>query len=135
MTSFGFTDEIVDTSSVSIAPKVANSNSRDKDSKDKNNNSSTGNETNSRSAALERAYVHDVYENCEEPFSSLRPKVAQFLSNLDPHSLVCDVGCGNGRYLNAACNPAIYSIGIDRCFRLSKAARDVGSEVRINNGD
>uniref|UniRef100_A0A182Y5C4 Methyltransferase type 11 domain-containing protein n=1 Tax=Anopheles stephensi TaxID=30069 RepID=A0A182Y5C4_ANOST len=53
-----------------------------------------------RSAALERAYVHDVYENCEEPNGQIRPKVAQFLGGLEPGSLVCDVGCGNGRYLS-----------------------------------
>lgn len=100
-----------------------------KETKDNNNNSATNNECNGRSAALERAYVHDVYENCEEPLGSIRPKVAQFLSNLDPGSLVCDVGCGNGRYLTAACNPAIYSIGVDRCYRLAKVARSSSAEV------
>lgn len=114
---------------MSTAPADVNPNSRDKDTKDNNNNTSITNETNLRSAALERAYVHDVYENCEEPVGTIRPKVAQFLSNLDPGSLVCDVGCGNGRYLTAACNPAIYSIGVDRCFRLSKVTRSSGSEV------
>lgn len=113
---------------MSTAPG-ANASGRDKDTKDNNNNTSTNNETNGRSAALERAYVHEVYENCEEPFGSIRPRVAQFLSNLDAGSLVCDVGCGNGRYLTAACNPAIYSIGVDRCYRLAKTARSSGSEV------
>ena len=83
-----------------------------------------------RSAALERAYVHDVYENCEEPgVGPIRPKVQQFIANLEPASLVCDVGCGNGRYLSAACNPTIYSIGVDRCYRLTKVARGRGGEV------
>lgn len=123
------TDETIEPSLVSTAPAAVNSGSRDKDTKDNNNNTSIANETNLRSAALERAYVHDVYENCEEPVGSIRPKVAQFLTNLDSGSLVCDVGCGNGRYLTAACNPAIYSIGVDRCFRLSKVARSSGSEV------
>jgi hypothetical protein len=102
----------------------------EKESKDNNNNcDSTDNETNGRSAALERAYVHDVYENCEEPAGTIRPKVAQFLANLDPGSFVCDVGCGNGRYLTAGCNPSIFSVGVDRCCRLTKAANISGAEV------
>lgn len=123
------TDETIESSLVSTAPAGANANGRDKDTKDNNNNTATNNETNGRSAALERAYVHDVYENCEEPVGSIRPKVAQFLGALDPGSLVCDVGCGNGRYLTAACNPALYSIGVDRCYRLAKVARNSGGEV------
>lgn len=46
-----------------------------------------------RSVALEQAYVHDVYEkfssnHIEKPW----PKVQQFLENLEPGSVVCDVG-------------------------------------------
>lgn len=83
-----------------------------------------------RSAALERAYVHDVYENCEETVGPIRPRVAQFLAGLDPGSVVCDVGSGNGRYLNS-CNPLIYTIGVDRCYRLTKIARGKGGEVAV----
>lgn len=83
-----------------------------------------------RSAALEQAYVHDVYEICNEVVSPLRPRVTQFLTSLEPGSLVCDVGCGNGRYLTPT-NSFIYSIGIDRCHRLSQAARSRGNEVNL----
>ncbi|XP_053691416.1 uncharacterized protein LOC128739941 [Sabethes cyaneus] len=83
-----------------------------------------------RSAALERAYVHDVYENCEEPVGHVRPKVAQFLAGLEPGSVVCDVGCGNGRYLTGF-NPTICTIGVDRCYRLAKVGHGKGSEVAI----
>uniref|UniRef100_A0A182TLC4 Methyltransferase type 11 domain-containing protein n=1 Tax=Anopheles melas TaxID=34690 RepID=A0A182TLC4_9DIPT len=87
-------------------------------------------DTSGRSAALERAYVHDVYENCEEPNGQIRPKVAQFLGGLEPGSFVCDVGCGNGRYLSGF-NPLIYTIGVDRCYRLTQVAHGKGGEVAI----
>ncbi|XP_055691943.1 uncharacterized protein LOC129794988 [Lutzomyia longipalpis] len=83
-----------------------------------------------RSAALEQAYVHDVYEICNEVVSPLRPRVTQFLTSLEPGSVVCDVGCGNGRYLTPT-NSFIYSIGIDRCHRLSQAARSRGNEIAL----
>uniref|UniRef100_A0A0K8UMG1 Putative methyltransferase KIAA1456 n=1 Tax=Bactrocera latifrons TaxID=174628 RepID=A0A0K8UMG1_BACLA len=88
----------------------------------------TVDDTNGRSAALERAYVHDVYENCDEPSGAIRPRIAQFLNNLDPGAVVCDVGCGNGRYL-AHGNRSICTVGVDRCYRLSKVAREKGGEV------
>lgn len=94
------------------------------------NTTQTKNDSNGRSAALERAYVHDVYENCDEPTGALRPSVSQFLSGLETGSLVCDVGCGNGRYLTANF-PNIIPIGIDRCQRLSKVAKNKGGEVSI----
>uniref|UniRef100_A0A1I8P077 Methyltransferase type 11 domain-containing protein n=1 Tax=Stomoxys calcitrans TaxID=35570 RepID=A0A1I8P077_STOCA len=92
--------------------------------------SSSSNDANGRSAALERAYVHDVYEHCEEPTGSLRPRVAQFLSNLEAGSVVCDVGCGSGRYLTQ-CNPSICTVGVDRCYRLSRVAKEKGGEVAL----
>ena len=46
-----------------------------------------------RSVALEQAYVHDVYEQFyDNPRSKPWPKVQQFLQDLEPGSLVCDVG-------------------------------------------
>ncbi|EDW34013.1 GL21811 [Drosophila persimilis] len=88
------------------------------------------NDASGRSAALERAYVHDVYEHCEEPTGPVRPRMAHFLSNLEPGSVVCDVGCGSGRYLTQ-CNPAICTIGVERCYRLSKVAHEKGGEVAL----
>ncbi|SPP89591.1 uncharacterized protein LOC117591102 [Drosophila guanche] len=88
------------------------------------------NDASGRSAALERAYVHDVYEHCEEPTGPVRPRMAYFLSNLEPGSVVCDVGCGSGRYLTQ-CNPAIFTIGVERCYRLSKVAHEKGGEVAL----
>ncbi|EDV93674.1 GH19448 [Drosophila grimshawi] len=91
---------------------------------------SASSDASGRSAALERAYVHDVYEHCEEPTGPVRPRVAQFLGNLEPGSVVCDVGCGSGRYLTQ-CNPAICTIGVDRCYRLGKVAHEKGGEVAL----
>ncbi|KAM3966031.1 LOW QUALITY PROTEIN: class I SAM-dependent methyltransferase fire dancer [Aphomia sociella] len=85
-----------------------------------------------RGAALERAYVHDVYERGEDGDESPRapaPGVQAFLSDLDPGSLVCDVGCGNGKYLSV--NPSVYSVGGDRCTRLAAHARHHNNEVVV----
>lgn len=51
-------------------------------------------ESAARGAALERAYVHDVYEQAgaaDEP-APPAPAASAFLADLDPGSLVCDVG-------------------------------------------
>lgn len=53
-------------------------------------------ESAARAAALERAYVHDVYEQAgddgDEGSRAPAPGVRAFLSELEPGSLVCDVG-------------------------------------------
>jgi hypothetical protein len=49
-----------------------------------------------RSLAIEKAYVHDVYEQISATFSDSRyrawPRVKQFLMDLEPGAIVCDVG-------------------------------------------
>lgn len=46
-----------------------------------------------RGAALERAYVHDVYEQAgDDGPCTPAPAVRSFLSDLEPGSLVCDIG-------------------------------------------
>ncbi|GJQ82346.1 hypothetical protein Trydic_g417 [Trypoxylus dichotomus] len=88
------------------------------------------NEKVARSVALEQAYVHDVYELfCDNPKSKPWPRVQQFLETLEPGSLVCDVGCGNGKYLNV--NSTIFNMGGDKCIRLSEIAREKDNEVLV----
>ena len=66
--------------------------------------------------------VHEVYEEIADHFSHTRhtpwPKVAQFLNeSLEENSLVVDVGCGNGKYLdvNRINN---FNVGCDRSANL-----------------
>lgn len=58
-------------------------------------------EREARSIAIERAYVHDVYEQISQHISDSRyrawPRVKQFLQELEPGSLVCDVGKNSTR--------------------------------------
>nr|XP_033804703.1 alkylated DNA repair protein alkB homolog 8 isoform X2 [Geotrypetes seraphini] len=65
---------------------------------------------------LEQEYVHKVYEEIAEHFSSTRhtpwPKIVDFLQTLPEGSIVADVGCGNGKYLGI--NKDIYMVGCDR---------------------
>ena len=47
-----------------------------------------------RSLALEQAYVHEVYEQCAEKTIQNKqwPRIYQFLEELEPGALVCDIG-------------------------------------------
>ncbi|GFT36895.1 probable tRNA methyltransferase 9B [Nephila pilipes] len=88
-------------------------------------------ERQARSLALEKAYVHDVYDQIAPHFTDTRyrpwPRVKQFLLELEPGSLVADVGCGNGKYLDI--NADLMKIGTDRCAALTAAARAKNFEV------
>ncbi|CAK1542628.1 unnamed protein product [Leptosia nina] len=88
-------------------------------------------ESAARGAALERAYVHEVYEQAgdDDAPSAPAPAVTSFLQDLDPGSLVCDVGCGNGKYLSV--NPSVFAVGGDRCSRLSSQAHQSNNEVVV----
>lgn len=85
------------------------------------------------SDVFEREHVRDVYDAIATHFSSTRykawPRVQAFIESLPPHSLVADVGCGNGKYFacaqrcgaGAACR---YVVGVDASAGLLRLARE-----------
>lgn len=64
---------------------------------------------------FEKKYVKDVYNSIAEHFSHTRykpwPRVKTFMDSLPKHSIVGDIGCGNGKYL--FCTPDLTMIGTD----------------------
>ncbi|XP_030896442.1 alkylated DNA repair protein alkB homolog 8 [Leptonychotes weddellii] len=84
---------------------------------------------------LEREYVHRVYEEIAEHFSSTRhtpwPRVVDFLKALPSGSLVADVGCGNGKYLGI--NKELYMVGCDRSQALVGICRERRLEALVGD--
>jgi tRNA (uracil-5-)-methyltransferase TRM9 len=52
--------------------------------------------------------------------NNLWPKVKKFVNEIEPFSLIADVGCGDGKYLNV--NSRVLSIGSDRSGSLCRMA-------------
>lgn len=79
---------------------------------------------------IERKYVKTTYDEIANDFSNTRykkwPKVDSFLTNLSKHSLLLDVGCGNGKYLN---NSGTLNIGCDISSGLLKICKSKNFEV------
>ena len=90
---------------------------------------------------LENLFVHYVYDEispCKEDDNdednSIKSsnnnnnnnrawkKVKNFINELEPNSLLLDVGCGNGKYLEI--NNSIYTVGCDICKNLVNIAGD-----------
>lgn len=70
-----------------------------------------------RCLALEQAYVHDVYAQIARECgacSPVRSNIKEFLfQEFDTGSLLIDIGCGDGKYLNL--NPNVFTVGLERC--------------------
>lgn len=79
---------------------------------------------------LERDFVKQTYDCIADDFSNTRykkwPQVDKFLRNIPPASLLLDVGCGNGKYLD---NPTTVNIGCDISLNLLKICKNKGFEV------
>lgn len=84
-------------------------------------------------ANLEKEHVHNVYESIAEHFSGTRhspwPKIAAFLKEQPPGSIVADVGCGNGKYLGI--NEQLLMFGSDRSQNLAAICRERGYHVIV----
>ncbi|XP_028321477.1 putative tRNA methyltransferase 9B [Gouania willdenowi] len=85
---------------------------------------------------LERDHVHSVYDKIAPYFNDSRykawPKVRQFLLDLEPGSIVADIGCGNGKYLHI--NKEVFKLGCDVCRPLVDFAWSQGHEVQMCDG-
>ncbi|BFZ15084.1 hypothetical protein BsWGS_18123 [Bradybaena similaris] len=86
-----------------------------------------------RHRQIEIQQVHQVYKqiapHCDQVRQKAWPRVKQFLKELEPGSLVADVGCGNGRYLSI--NPTTFKLGCDLCPPFLEQARGQGHEVMV----
>lgn len=79
---------------------------------------------------LEKDYVKCTYDNIADEFSGTRykkwPKVQAFIDNLPVATLLLDVGCGNGKYLD---NNSTINIGCDVSLSLLSICKKRGFEV------
>lgn len=82
----------------------------------------TKNKNCSKLGKIEKEFVHQVYEKIAGHFSDTRykpwPAIENYLLALPRHSVVADIGCGNGKYLGV--NPELVMIGSDITFNLLK---------------
>ncbi|KAF7456345.1 putative methyltransferase [Cryptosporidium felis] len=88
-----------------------------------------------RSSELEEKYVHRIYETMAEHFSHTRgiawPRVREFVSSFGPGSLLLDVGCGNGRFMDCSKDSKAFFMGTDRCQSLLEAGRNRNLELEV----
>ncbi|XP_011311375.1 alkylated DNA repair protein alkB homolog 8 [Fopius arisanus] len=90
---------------------------------------------NSVAPGLELSYVHEVYEEISSHFDETRhkqwPNVSKFLDSIEPGSILLDVGCGNGKYLNDT--SGIFKVGCDRSSGLTRICRKRSFEVFLSD--
>lgn len=90
--------------------------------------------TESDACQLEEEHVHKVYNAIAPNFSDTRhkpwPRVVDFLQTFSPASLVLDVGCGNGKYMNIRNDLMMVTMKI-HLLRISISIRSVVIEVKV----
>jgi SAM-dependent methyltransferase len=78
-------------------------------------------------SAIEAEHVHALYDTIAEHWAHTRSKkgglwtrVCEFIAQLPRHSLIADVGCGDGKYAAhiRATRPDCYTLGSDRSLKL-----------------
>ncbi|KAL0221238.1 hypothetical protein RCL1_001092 [Eukaryota sp. TZLM3-RCL] len=83
---------------------------------------------------FERRFVQEVYDDIADHFSSTRfsvwPAVSSFIDSLSEYSLVCDVGCGNGKNMIASFLKNHIPFGCDSSIELCRLA-----ETSFSNRD
>ncbi|XP_011196240.1 alkylated DNA repair protein alkB homolog 8 [Zeugodacus cucurbitae] len=86
-------------------------------------------------AQLEEKNVHSVYDCIAPHFSETRhtpwPQVAEFLRSFQTGSVLLDIGCGNGKYLQ--CNNDALTIGCDRSSGLISACLERAKAINDNS--
>ena len=84
--------------------------------------------------SFEEEFVHTTYEHIAGHFSNTRykpwPQVESFLSSLPSHSLVLDIGCGNGKYIHSS---PLTRIGTDVTQNLLEICSSKGFSVFRGN--
>jgi ubiquinone/menaquinone biosynthesis C-methylase UbiE len=85
---------------------------------------------------MEKQYVHDAYSAIAKRFNNTRysywNRVRCFLDTLSPHSLLGDIGAGNGKY--ASYRKDLCYIGVDACKELLEYAQQKNPNVVQANG-
>ena len=84
--------------------------------------------------SIETVNVKNVYEKIARHFDKTRfkvwPSVQKFIDNIPSHSLVLDVGCGNGKNM---CRDDIYFIGSDFCQNFANICGSNGKNIIMAN--
>ena len=74
-----------------------------KESFDNNKNYNSKEKNILHTPSIEQKHVHEVYDNIADHWDHTRyapwPRVADFVQTFPMHSLIGDVGCGNGKYI------------------------------------
>ena len=96
------------------------------------------NSISSRIIALEQAYVHDVYSaiasNSSRPQSPVQSHVKHFIFNeFDSGSILLDIGCGDGKYLNLSSDIVI--VGLEHCGEWFKNDQNLIDNHNLLVGD
>jgi len=83
-------------------------------------------EENKKKIKFEKENVHFIYDKIASHFNVTRiyssKKIIEYINKLENGSIICDVGCGNGRNLNL--RKDCFCIGVDINISLIKSNKD-----------